>query len=72
MATCKECKLFDIEAAKDKAGRVRSNWPVLCQWKSKEKYPFSVRGEWNTRPMAGYVTAKDGNGCPCFQKRGTK
>lgn len=72
MATCRDCKLFDLEEAKDKAGRVRSDKPALCRWESKEQYPYAVYGSWYKRPKASYVTAKDGTGCPCFQKRETK
>jgi hypothetical protein len=68
--TCRDCKLFDLEAAKDKAGRVQSKKPVPCLWLSKEQYPVSIREYISgARPRAGYVTAKDGYRCPCFQKR---
>jgi hypothetical protein len=67
--TCRECKLFDIEAAKDKAGRVRKANAVKCLWESKEQYPISIRGYLSDqRPKAGYVTSVDGHRCKCFQK----
>lgn len=66
--SCRECELFNIEAAKDKAGRVRKANAVACLWKSTEPYPISVfRRE--VRPKAGFVTCDMGEGCPCFQER---
>lgn len=70
MATCRDCKLFDLEAAKDKAGRVLSNRMAECNWVPKEKYPASTVHPF--RPVIGSVRPTDGNGCPCFQKRVTK
>ena len=64
---CRDCKLFNIEAAKNKAGRIMKAWAVQCFWKSKEAYPVSVAD--NYRPHASYVTADYGEGCQCFQKR---
>jgi uncharacterized cysteine cluster protein YcgN (CxxCxxCC family) len=67
--TCRDCKLFDIESAKDKAGRVRKANAVKCLWVSKEQYPISVSSVAWSRPTAGYVTSDRDNKCPCFQKR---
>jgi len=69
MATCRDCALWEIEAAKDKAGRVLSARAVKCSWVSKEKYPLSVNERFHCRPTPGYMTAKDGHRCPCFQRR---
>lgn len=66
--TCRDCKLWDIESAKDKAGRIRKANAVRCLWVSKEQWPESVIG-WNTRPKPTYMTAEMGHGCKCFQKR---
>lgn len=66
--TCRDCKLFDIDAAKDKAGRVRKDRAVRCLWESREQYPVSILAV-HGRPKVGYVTSDMGNGCPCFQKR---
>jgi len=68
--TCRDCKLWDIESDKDKAGRVRKDWHTKCLWVSKEQYPLSVQ-TWAVRPTAGSMGANDGDGCPCFQKRDT-
>ncbi len=65
--TCKECKLFDIESAKDKAGRVRKANAVKCLWVSKEQWPISV--VMPNRVRARHVTSEMGHRCPCFQKR---
>jgi hypothetical protein len=64
--TCRDCKLFDLEAAKDKAGRVQSSRVVPCLWQYGA-LPISLRC--HSMPHPGYVTAKDGHHCPCFQKR---
>ena len=66
--TCKDCKLFDIEAAKDKAGRVQKQWAVRCLWVSTEQYPLSMHA-FTSRPKTTHVTADYGDKCPCFQKR---
>ena len=71
MATCRECKLFDLDACKDKAGRVLKSRAARCLWVSKEQWPVSVMraGLGNRRAEAGYCQPTDGNRCPCFIKR---
>lgn len=66
--TCRECKLFDIESAKNKRGHVMKKRTVKCLWVSKEQYPLSVGPSFD-RPQAGYVTSESGHRCPCFQRR---
>jgi hypothetical protein len=68
MATCRECKLFDIESAKDKRGYVRKDRAVKCLWVSREQYPASVYAL-SSRPHATYTCSDKGKGCKCFQKR---
>lgn len=69
MRMCKQCKLFDIEAAKSKSGAVLSIHAVKCLWESTEPYPMSL-GISGHRPTPGYVTAKqDATNCPCFEPR---
>ena len=70
MATCRECKLFDIDAAKDKVGRVRKSRLAKCLWVSKEQYPNALYSF--GRPTAGYTSSADGFGCKCFIKVGAK
>lgn len=70
MPTCRDCALWDIDAAKDKAGVVRRNRAAICLWVSSENWPMSVRGF--SRPAATHTTAEQGNGCPCFVDRGIK
>jgi len=65
--TCRDCKLFDLDAVKDKAGRVRKNKAAKCLWVSKETYPSSVF--YPQRVNAGHMTSDSGERCPCFQKR---
>ena len=66
--TCRDCKLWDIESAKDKAGRIRKKNAVKCLWVSKEQWPLSISGLAH-RPTATYMTSEDGHRCKCFIKR---
>ena len=66
---CRDCELFDIESAKNKAGRVMRAWAVRCNWKSIEPYPISIFYGEEKRPSPAYVCADDGENCPCFKKR---
>lgn len=63
--TCKECKLWDIEAAKNKAGRTHKDSLARCLWVSTYIFPTSV-----PYVRAGYTEAQDGEGCKCFVPRG--
>jgi len=67
--TCRDCALWDIDAAKDKIGRVLSSRYVKCFWESKEQYPLSVYERANQRPHTSYMSANDGHRCPFFIKR---
>ena len=71
MATCRECKLFDLDAVRSKSGAILSSRSARCLWESKEQWPVSVTraGIGGARPKPGWVQATDGNRCPCFQKR---
>jgi len=66
--TCRDCKLWDIDAARDKAGHVRKDRPAKCLWVSKEQYPESI-GSWKNRPTAHNMYADYGKNCKCFHKR---
>lgn len=68
--TCKECNLWDIEAAKDKAGRIRKDKMARCLWVSTEIFPLSVFEVFVHRQKSGYMQAQDGEGCKCFLPRG--
>lgn len=68
MASCRECKLYDLDAVKDIAGRVRKDRVARCLWKSTETWPDSV-GEWQSRPSAGSMRPNDGQRCKRFIKR---
>lgn len=65
--SCKHCILFDIESAKDKAGRVQKRWAVKCFWESKEPYPESVLRPY--RPKPSYVMADMGGKCECYEPK---
>jgi hypothetical protein len=65
--TCKECALWDIEAARDRLGRVRKTSYAPCLWKAEFAIPYSVT-LW-LKPKAGMTRGDRGEKCPCFQKR---
>ena len=67
--TCRHCKLYQIETAQDKAGRVHKDWAAPCLWESAEVYPLSVWRPNNNRPKPGYMTPLQGDKCPCFIQR---
>ena len=68
---CGTCALWDRDAAKDSAGRLRGHWTAQCLWKSTEVYPASVR-DYETksvRPHANRTVRDDGKDCPCWKPR---
>lgn len=67
--TCQDCKLYDLDAIKDKLGIVHKYKRAACSWKSKETYPLSVRRPEDSRPTIHSMAPDDGVRCPCFQKR---
>ncbi len=69
MATCRACKLYDLDAVKSASGAVLSNRVGQCLWKSTEVWPASVWGSINRRPTAGYMGPNDGDRCQRFIKR---
>lgn len=70
MASCRECALFNLNACRDKAGRVRRDWLGECRWRHRGVIPDSItslarvvrRGEQLMLP-------DEGQRCPCFIKR---
>ena len=62
---CRNCKYFEIEIAKDAAGRVRKNVAVKCLW-PVPVFPISV---WQSIPSPGYTTSERGLDCACFEER---
>ena len=69
MASCRECKLFDLDACKDRAGRVRKDRSGRCLWISTEVWPDSVLSSFNPRPTTGWCQPDDGHRCKRFIKR---
>ena len=65
MATCRECKLWDRQAAMDKAGRIRRDRTARCLWASNEVWPLSVDSR-TIRPIPGSMGPLDGNRCQRF------
>jgi hypothetical protein len=67
--TCRDCKLYDLDATKDKAGRVLKNRPARCLWVSTEARPLSVYPWIDRRPIPSRMYPDDGHDCPLFCKR---
>lgn len=63
MAHCRDCKLYDLDAALANAGRVPSNRIARCLWVPSEPLPDS-------RVLITILMSPDeGENCPCFIKR---
>jgi len=69
MASCRECKLYDLDATKDKVGRVLKSRVARCLWESTETWPDSVITSINGRPTVSKMQPDDGQRCKRFIKR---
>jgi hypothetical protein len=69
MAKCRDCKLYDLDAVKNKAGAVLRNRAGKCLWQSTEVWPVSVAECHNRRPTPHYMQPDDGDRCQRFIKR---
>jgi hypothetical protein len=65
---CRNCKLYDLDAVKDRAGRVRGDRFARCLWKSIEVWPESV-SSWSKRPDPGLMPPNETHRCQRFIKR---
>ncbi len=63
---CGTCALFNLNALKNKAGRVSSSGSARCGWKSIEVYPSSIRID-RGRPTPNYMSRDDGADCGCYE-----
>lgn len=63
---CRTCALYDLDYAKDGAGRIRRGAVAACHWESKEIVPASVRDRPRT---AHWMQPDDGTMCPCWENR---
>ena len=68
MPRCRDCKLYDLDAVKNARGAVMASRVGACGWRSKEKWPESVRDHLNSRPSPSLMAPNDVHRCPCFQK----
>ena len=66
--SCRTCALWDRDAAKDKAGRIRNDRTARCLWASSEMRPISVAHHLYPLPKPGYTGAANGETCPCWRK----
>lgn len=67
MPICRDCKLFDLDACRDKAGRVMPNRVGRCLWSDKQAWPESV-SSYQKKPSPGYMQPNFVHRCPCFVK----
>lgn len=69
MASCRDCKLYDLDAVRSKSGAILSARSARCLWTSTETWPASVNIEMNRRPSVGRMQPNDGTRCQRFIKR---
>ena len=67
MTKCRDCAFYDLEAVKDRAGRVRSDRAAKCLWVSTEVVPISCGR--HRLPETTWMEPNQGDGCPCFKPR---
>lgn len=66
--SCKSCALWDIDSARDSAGRVRYGAIVKCGCKSTEIRPASV-SSYISRETGGWTSPHNGTDCLCYVER---
>jgi len=67
---CGTCSLYNLDALKDKAGRIRGhNAAAQCAWESKEVYPASINWRGPIRPKPSFMSINDGAECECHIPR---
>jgi hypothetical protein len=69
MATCRDCKLYDLDGVRSKSGAILRNRTARCLWQSTEVWPASVIEALARRPSVGRMGPDDGQGCKRFIKR---
>lgn len=70
--TCRNCKLYNLDETRDKAGRVRKDRIAPCMWVSTEPWPMSTDKFHNHRPKVDWMAPDDGEECQCFIEREKK
>jgi len=67
MASCRDCKLYDLDAVKDRAGRVRRDRAAQCLWRPESiVLPDSVK---LLAPVITKMQPDDGQRCKRFIKK---
>ena len=69
MPRCRDCKLYDLDAVKNTAGRVMSHWVARCLWTSTEVWPESVDAFFSSRPRPARMEPNAVHRCQRFIKR---
>ena len=72
--SCRTCALYDLDAVKDRAGRVRKNWVAKCGWETdaiaESVHVTIVRSFGPGRTLhGGYMPPDGGANCPCWKGR---
>ena len=65
---CRTCGLWDIEKAKDKAGRLRKDRVARCMWVCPP-LPEAAMYTGNRTIVAGYSSHDQGSECKCWVER---
>lgn len=66
---CRTCGHWDIEKAKDSAGKVKRHADAPCLWRPTETYPESSLGPRATAYFLRKVRCDDGGNCMCWIPR---
>lgn len=68
---CKTCEHWDVESAKDKAGRVRSDRAAKCQFAQSEQGQSVIRSlpYWVGKIEIRWTPALDGSNCRAWARR---
>ena len=69
MPSCRDCKLYDLDAVKNARGAIMSNRVAQCLWKSTETWPIGVDERHTIRPQGRYMQPNDVHRCQRFIKR---
>lgn len=68
--SCRTCALYDLDALRDRAGRIRAKGAVAkCGWESTETWPASIWRGGFRRPTPAWMGADDGADCACWKPR---
>jgi hypothetical protein len=74
--SCRTCALYDLDAVKDRAGRVRKNRVAKCRWETRmiaasvrRSCGYYLSGSPGRTIRGGYMPPNEGKDCPCWEER---